>query len=32
LSAEDVVGEIIEQALRLVDRLNKRKVPSPDYD
>jgi hypothetical protein len=32
LSAEEVVREIIEQALRLVDRLNKGKVPSHDYD
>jgi hypothetical protein len=32
LSAEDVVREIMVQALRLVDRLNKGKVPSHDYD
>jgi hypothetical protein len=32
LSTEDVVHEIIEQALGLVDRLNKGKVPSHDYD
>lgn len=31
LSADDVVQEIIEQALRLADRLNKGKVPSRDY-
>jgi hypothetical protein len=32
LSGEDVVREIIEQVLALVDRLNKGKVPSHDYD
>jgi len=31
LSAEDVVREIIEQALGLADRLNKGKVPRHDY-
>ena len=32
LSEDDVVREIIEQLLRLADRLNKGKVPSNDFD